>query len=158
MSTVAAREILVAGAGALARADGLSPTLQLVLDSIAEQLEIGSAAIFVMNQRVGRLEVVASSGLDDDTVAGLVAAIANPAHPVARTMSDSEPSFDRMPTAPGGPALRSHLPLIVTRDATDTVLGVLALAHDRPADTETRVLLQAGADLAAAAIACRGRD
>lgn len=157
MSTFAAREILVAGARALARADGLAPTLQPLVDSIAEHLEIGSVAVFAMNERLARLEVVASSGLDDVTAAALGAAVANPAHPVARAMSDPEPSFDVSPTAPGGPSLRSHLPLIVTRDGSDTPLGVLALAYDRPASPETRLLLRAGADLAAVAIALRAR-
>ncbi|HEY8819316.1 MAG TPA: GAF domain-containing protein [Candidatus Limnocylindrales bacterium] len=60
------------------------------------------------------------------------------------------------PTAPGGPALRSHLPLIVTRGGTDEVLGVLALAHDRPTDPEMRQVLEAAADLAAVAIARGG--
>ena len=36
MSTVAAREILVAGAHAIAHVDGLRPTLQALLDPIAD--------------------------------------------------------------------------------------------------------------------------
>ena len=51
-----------------------------------------------------------------------------------------------------GPKLRSHLPLIVTRGGTETVLGVLALAHEDPIDAEDRPLLEALADLAAVAI------
>jgi hypothetical protein len=62
------------------------------------------------------------------------------------------PTFDVQPTAPGGPALRSHLPLIVRRDGRDVMLGVLALAHDRPIDPNMRPLILAGADLAAIAI------
>ena len=57
-----------------------------------------------------------------------------PGHPVARTMHETMPTFDVLPTGPGGPALRSHLPLVVTRGGTDSVLGVLALAHDAPID------------------------
>ena len=53
--------------------------------------------------------------------------------------------------APGGPALRSHVPLVVTQDGTETVLGVLALAHDRWLDGE-RAGIQAAADLAAVAL------
>jgi GAF domain-containing protein len=65
---------------------------------------------------------------------------------------ETTPTFDVMPTVPGGPALRSHLPLVVTRGGTDTVLGVLALAHGEPIDSELRPVLQAVADLAAVAV------
>ena len=152
MSDGAAQEILVIGARALAHADGLGPSLQMMVASIAEQLDVESAAIFVVNERLHRLEIAASIGLGDAATAGLVAAVRNPGHPIARTAGAPVPSFDVLPTAPGGPALRSHLPLIVTRDGTDTVLGVLALAHDRPIGPEMRSILQAGADLAAVAI------
>ena len=155
MSDAAAREILVVGARALARADDLGPSLQILIGSIAEQLEVKSAAIFIVNTQLDRLEIAASIGLVDSAVAGLAAAVGNPGHPIARTVAAAEPSFDVLPTAPGGPALRSHLPLIVTRDDVDIVLGVLALAHDRPIDPGMRPLLLAGADLAAVAIECR---
>jgi hypothetical protein len=62
------------------------------------------------------------------------------------------PTFDVQPTVPGGPALRSHLPLIVGPEGADAVLGVIALAHHRPLDTQGRLLLEATADLAAVAI------
>ncbi len=91
-------------------------------------------------------------GLDDAAAAGLTAAIGRPGHPIARTMHETTPTFDVLPTVPGGPALRSHLPLVVTRGGTDSVLGVLALAHDAPIDSETRPVLQAVADLAAVAV------
>jgi hypothetical protein len=37
------------------------------------------------------------------------------------------------------------------------MVGVLALAHDRPVDPEMRPILQAGADLAAVAIERHGQ-
>ena len=67
-------------------------------------------------------------------------------------MQETTPTFDVLPTGAGGPALRSHLPLVVTRGGTDSVLGVLALAHDEPIDPEMRPILQAVADLAAVAV------
>jgi signal transduction protein with GAF and PtsI domain len=152
VSKAAAREILLAGARALAHADDLGPSLQILIGSIAEQLEIESAAIFVVDEQLDRLAIVASIGLGDSALAGLAAAVGNPGHPIARTVADPVPSFDVLPTAPGGPALRSHLPLVVTRGGTDLVLGVLALAHHRSIDVGSRPLLQAGADLAAVAI------
>jgi diguanylate cyclase (GGDEF)-like protein len=45
--------------------------------------------------------------------------------------------------------LRSHLPLVVTRDGVDLPLGVLAVAHDAALAEESRRLLAAAAQLAA---------
>ncbi len=152
MSAAPASEILVVGARALARGGGLQSTLQLLVDTVAEHLDgVGSIAVFVRDERTGRLEIAASHGLDDVGVVRLEDAVANPAHPVARTVTESVPSFDVLPTAPGGPRLRSHLPLVVTRDGADTVLGVLALAHDQEVVARSR-LLEAVADLAAVAV------
>jgi GAF domain-containing protein len=151
VSSEAAREILVQGARALARADPLRPSLDILLGVIAAQLDVESAVIVVVDGP-DRLRIVASVGLADPAVAGLSDALRNPAHPIARTVGDPVPSFDVLPTNPGGPALRSHLPLTVTRDGADTVLGVLALAHHRPLDSGSRQLLEATADLAAVAV------
>ena len=147
MSTDAAREILIAGAHAIAHVDGLRPTLQALRRPDRDVEDVASAAIVIAG-RDGALEIAASFGLDDAAAAGLTEAIARPTHPIARTMHETTPTFDVLPTAPGGPALRSHLPLVVTRGGTDSVLGVLALAHDEPIDPAMRPVLQAVADLA----------
>jgi hypothetical protein len=99
-----------------------------------------------------QLAIVAAVGLDEAAVAGLTQALRNPAHPIAKTFGDPVPTFDVLPTRPGGPALRTHLPLTVTRDGTATVVGVLALAHQRSIEGEVRPLLEAAADLAAVAV------
>ena len=151
MSSEAAQEILVRGARAIAHSDSLGPGLEALLAVVGEQLDVESAVIVVVDGPDG-LTIVASTGLPDPAVAGLVEALRNPQHPIARTVRDPVPSFDVLPTAPGGPALRSHLPVAVTRDGSDTVLGVLALAHHRPLDAGTRLMLEAVADLAAVAI------
>ena len=148
----AAQEILVAGARALAHTDGLGPTLQILIGSMADLAAAESAAILVVNREPDGLEIAASFGLSDAAAAGLATAVRKPGHPIARTVAAAVATFDVQPTAPGGPALRSHLPLVITRDGSDVVLGVLALAHDRPIDPELRSLLLAGADLAAVAI------
>jgi hypothetical protein len=93
--------------------------------------------------------ILVSVGLDDTALAGLSRAIRNPAHPIPRSAATRIATFDVMPTVPGGPALRSHLPLVITRNGSETVLGVLALAYDRPLDEPTRSILTAVADLAA---------
>ena len=151
MSSQAAREILVRGARAIARSDP-GQGLDDLLAVIAEQLDVESAVIVIVVDAPERLSIVASTGLAEPAIAGLAEALRNPAHPIARTVGDPGPSFDVLPTAPGGPALRSHLPLAVARGGSETVLGVLALAHHRPLDAESRELLQAAADLAAIAI------
>jgi hypothetical protein len=152
MSDAAAREILIEGARALAHIDGLDAGLQRLLEVLAEQFEVASAVVFTVDGHPDRLEIAASVGLDERTGAGLVAAVANPDHPIARTVASPVATFDVLPTAPGGPALRSHLPLIVRREQADVVVGVLALAHDRPIEPVVRPLVLAGADLAAIAI------
>jgi hypothetical protein len=156
VSEPAAREILLAGARALAHEDDLQVGLQVLVDAIAEPLGIASAAIVIEDRAGTGLEIVATYGLDDLAVSGLDGAIQSPTHPIARTFAEPTTTFDVQPVNPGGPALRSHLPLIVTRDGTDTVLGVLALAHDRPIDSATRPILEAAADLAAVAIERHG--
>ena len=145
-----ARDILVAGAHAVAHGDGLRRTLQRLLDTIAGH-GAASAAI-VMPDADGALGIVASFGLDAAAAAGLTGAMTNPGHPIATTMHETTPTFDVLPTVPGGPRLRSHLPLVVTRDGTDAVLGVLALAHEQPIDPSMRPVLQGIADLAAVAM------
>jgi hypothetical protein len=152
VSNAAAREILIAGARALAHADGLEPTLQMLLASLAEQLEVASAVITIVTEEPDHFAIVASIGLEDAAIGGLAAAVRDPGHPIARTVATRVSSFDVLPTRPGGPALRSHLPLIFRRGESDVVLGVLALAHDVPIDPAMRPLVQAGADLAAVAI------
>jgi hypothetical protein len=62
------------------------------------------------------------------------------------------PTYDVRPMNPGGPALRSHLPLVIGRQGVDRVVGVLALAYDRPIEPDTRPTVEAVADLAAVAI------
>jgi hypothetical protein len=151
MSDLAAREILAAGSRALAHV-GAAESLELLLGAIAEGLEVESAVILVPSEGHDRLVIVASFGLQDAAVAGLAAAVGNPGHPIARTFATPVASFDVLPTAPGGPALRTHMPLVVTRASSEIVLGVLALAHEQPIDPVMRPILLAGADLAAVAI------
>jgi GAF domain-containing protein len=145
-------DVLVRGARALARGRDLQAILDRLLTGIAAASGAGSAAIFIADGTTSELRIAASIGLGADAAAGLVAAVRNPAHAVARTFASAESGFDVLPGAPGGPALRTHLPLIVERDGTERVVGVVALAHERPIEPELRPVLGAVADLAAVAI------
>jgi hypothetical protein len=62
-------------------------------------------------------------------------------------MTASSPSFDVAPMNPGGPALRSHIPL--------GGLGVLALAHEVSLSPQDRSALLGIAASAEAALANR---
>lgn len=151
VSADAAREILVRGSRALVRSDDLATALELLLGVAAEQVGVESAVVVVVDAP-DRLEIVASTGLPDAARSALAEAIRNPEHPIARTIREPTRAFDVLPTAAGGPALRSHLPLIVVRGGADSVVGVLALAHHQPLSDEARLLVEATADLAAAAV------
>jgi hypothetical protein len=114
--------------------------LQDVVRSAIAIPDIESAAIFVRRPGSSTLELAAAEGIDGPPLDGLVAAVQNPVHPIARAMDDAVPTFDVRPMNPGGPALRSHLPL--------GGFGVLAVAHDSSLEQAARDAL---AELAATA-------
>ena len=100
-----------------------------------------------LDTRVPVLEALVSPAGDGPPLERLVDAVRNPAHPIRRTVVDQIAGFDVQPTAPGGPALRSHLPL--GRDhEPGTATGVLAVAHERMLDSNARRLLEGLADAA----------
>ena len=103
---------------------------------------IESAAIFVRLHGSADLELGAAAGIEGPPLDGLVAAVRNPDHPIARAMTDPAPSFDVEPMNPGGPALRAHLPL--------HGLGVLAVAYETPLPPAARSTLEGLAGAAAA--------
>jgi hypothetical protein len=120
-----------------------------------EALTIGdtvSAVIFVAAPGSTDLELAAAAGVEGPPLDGLVAAVRNPAHPVTRALSDAGPSFDVRPMAPGGPALRSHLPLSRDGGAGTNASGVLAIAHESPMSEADRQALEDLSRRAAAAI------
>jgi len=93
---------------------------------------VESAAIFVVRPASAdpELELAAAAGIEGPPLDGLVAAVRNTMHPIARALRDDGPTFDDRPMNPGGPALRSHVPL--------GSRGVLALAHEPPLDAAAR--------------------
>lgn len=89
--------------------------------------DIESAAIFVVAPGTDTLQFVAAAGIEGPALDALVAAVRDPAHPVAMALGDDGPTFDVYPMNPGGPRLRSHLPF---RNDNGDPAGVLAVAHD----------------------------
>jgi hypothetical protein len=125
------------------------------LDAVARRAlaETGaaSAVIFLVDE-AGDLALAASAGITGAPLDGLVAAVRLPNHPVTMTVVDAKAAFDVTPMAPGGPALRSHLPLMDPRKVAQ-VIGVLALAHQEPLTMEQRRAALDLADEAAVAAA-----
>ncbi len=113
--------------------------------------DIRSAAIFVVEPGSTSLQLVAVAGIEGPALDGLVAAVRDPAHPIVRALSDDGPTFDVPPMNPGGPRLRSHLPLRPNADG-DRALGVLALAHGSELGPTERHQLVDLADRAATAL------
>jgi hypothetical protein len=124
--------------------------IQSVVEEAITVGDIDSAAIFVVGHSSGVLHLAAAAGISGQPLDGLIAAVQRPDHPVAQAVRDPGPTFDARPLNPGGPALRSHLPLRRTGAAIDETFGVLALAHDSPTSAAVRGRLT---DLAARATA-----
>jgi hypothetical protein len=129
---------------------GDGDSLAAVVRSAVVDLGVGSAAVFLVAPGSRDLVLGAAEGVEGPPLERLALAVRDPAHPIARTLADAAPSFDVAPTAPGGPALRSHLPLLVEVDGRMVAVGVLAVAHD---DRMSQGSRQALLDLAARAAA-----
>jgi len=125
-------------------------SLAAVARSAVKDLGVGSAAVFVVAPGSTDLVLGAAEGIEGPPLERLAQAVRDPAHPIARTLDEATPSFDVTPTAPGGPALRSHVPLLVDADGGMLAVGVLAVAHDDRMSPASR---QALVDLAARAAA-----
>ena len=142
-------DLLQAAARALARGTDLQPTLDAILGALTAHLEVASAAVFEADD-AGSLRLAAWIGFADPD--GLAAAVQRPGHPIAVAFRETASAFDVRPVAPGGPALRGHVPLVVGRGGTDAAVGVLAIAYDDPIGPVDRLVVEAAADLLAVAI------
>jgi len=125
-----------------------NPDLDALARSALAVPGIDSVAIFSRRPEGDGLDLVASAGIEGPPLDNLVAAVQNPVHPVARALDDPGPTFDVRPMNPGGPALRSHLPL--------GGLGVLAVAHDPSLTGDARRELETLATSAAALLRADG--
>jgi hypothetical protein len=132
-----------------------------VLDDIAQAAiggdGIASAAIFLIGpgasdpQPGPELRLAGAAGIAGPPLDGLVAAVRDPRHPIRRSLEDAGPTWNVTPRNPGGPALRSHLPLRPPGAPSGPAVGVLALAHDAPVASGARSRLEQLAGQAAAA-------
>lgn len=120
-----------------------------VVDAAVAIPGIVSAAVFIRAAGSALLSLGAAAGIQGDALRRLSEAAQNASHPIARSFATASASFDETPTAPGGPRLRSHLPLLIDRDGRIDCAGVLAVAHDAPLDDEARAALRGLAERAA---------
>jgi diguanylate cyclase (GGDEF)-like protein len=145
-----ALEVLTRSAVALARDGSLELALEELLSAVTEAVGAASGAIFAQDPDRPAIELIAAVGFDDASLAAFEKTVADtPDHAIRQTIADRTSTFDATPRARGAKGLRSHLPLVVTRDDVDLPLGVLAVAHDESLDEEARRLLKAAAQLAA---------
>jgi diguanylate cyclase (GGDEF)-like protein len=143
-------EVLSRGAAALARGGRIEVALEQLLAALTEAIGARSAVLFGQDPDRPAVEPIAAVGLDDASLAVFAATVAdNPDHAIRRTITERSATFDVAPRAPGATGLRSHLPLVVTRDDVELPLGVLAVAHEASLDDDARRLLTAAAQLAA---------
>jgi hypothetical protein len=132
-------------------AAGESEGLRSIVSDAVALPGIASAAIFVLGPASGELVLGAADGVTGTPLEALRAAVREPGHPISRARTEGA-AFDVPPMAPGGPALRSHVP-IPPDAAPGEAFGVLAVAHEAPTDAPTRAVL-----VALAASAGRHRD
>ena len=126
--------------------------LRPIAEAAVRLPDVASAAIFVTREGSTVLELGAAAGVEETTLQRLTEAVRNSAHPIARTAALGEAEFDVTPMAPGGPALRSHLPLVIELGGARVVVGVLAVAHEHNLDAAVRQSLAELAEQAAALI------
>lgn len=131
--------------------------LNALVDSAIQIADIESAVIFELPPGATELELLTAAGIEGQPLTRLTEAVRNPSHPIAQTAADGTASFDMAPIAPGGPALRSHIPLILENEGSPVVLGVLAVAHQASLDETSRHELDELADHAAVILSRAGQ-
>lgn len=133
-------------------ADAAETDLQDIVRSAVASEAIESAALFIATPGSPTLELAAAAGIEGAALDGLIGAVLDPAHPINRSMADDGPTFDVRPSAPGGPALRSHLPLVGVRNGHSAAMGVLAVSHEGALNAKERQILMGLAEAAAVSI------
>ena len=114
---------------------------------------VESAVVFVVRPGSPGLDLAAAAGVEGPALDRLIAAVQDPGHPINRTAVDGRVTFDVQPIAPGGPPLRSHLPLVAKDQRQHTIVGVIAIAHQHELAATARRELEALAEAAAATVA-----
>jgi hypothetical protein len=127
--------------------------LDELLRSGIDPLGIASAAIFTAASDGTSLELAAAAGISGTQLDALVAAVADPRHPIRRTLAERTSSYNVAPMNAGGPALRSHVLIDAHHGGSSAPIGVVAVAHEEPLGSMAQETLHELADRAAAAIA-----
>ena len=135
-----------------------SGTLEEMLDGVLAAADVGfrptMGAIFVSDPDRPGLQVVATSGMDDDAVARLDVDVADPAHPFTTAAVARVTTFDRESSMPDGSTfVGAYLPLVVSTAGVETTLGSIGFGWPAPrvlddAECETLTALAALAAIA----------
>jgi hypothetical protein len=126
--------------------------LDELLRSGIEPLGIASAAIFSAVPDGTSLELAAAAGISGPPLDALVTAVADPRHPIRRTLAERTSSYNVTPMNPGGPALRSHVLIDAHHGGSLAPIGVLAVAHAEPLGSMAQETIHELADRAASTI------
>lgn len=149
------RSALPAAIAAVAHADDLDASLAAILGVAADEVAPTVAAIFVQVPDRSDLVLAASSGMDEPSIAGLTAGVAEPDNPFAAAARERVGTFDRESlSSTGEPFVGAYLPLGISTGGVEEVIGSIGFAWPAPralSDAE-RELLEALAGLAAVAV------
>lgn len=137
--------VLAAGSAAIARGGDLDAALGEIVGGAVAATGASSAAISLQDPDRPAPELTFTIGLDADGQASLVAAAAEPAHPLTAAATDR--------TEVAGDTIHAF-PLIVGRGGIEQGLGAIAFSWDAPGvPTDGDIaLLRAAADLVALAV------
>lgn len=147
--------VLAAAVRGLARGASLDTALAALLHDAAVDAGADIAALFVRTADGDALQLAAAHGLSPDARTGLEAEVAgDPGHAIATAADDARPVVGRLEARPGGTTTWADLPLVVSHDGIDAVIGILSVGWtgERAIDDGMRAALDAAADLAALAL------
>jgi hypothetical protein len=109
---------------ALATGGELETVLERVLAAGVAALRPAMGAIFISDPDRPGLQLVASHGMDDGSIARLAGEVTDPAHPFSAAATSRLATFDREAAMPDGSAfVGAYLPLIVSSRGVDIRSG-----------------------------------
>jgi diguanylate cyclase (GGDEF)-like protein len=153
-----AGQLFAAAAAAVARGDDLDESLAELLGLAAESVAATRGAVYIADHDRDVLELSVTLGVGEETAetAGLIESASTSDDSIAKAARSRVP----VPVADAatlhvleGSAVGLVLPLVVRRDGSDVVMGVMALGLDaKLPDDETLAAAEPLADLAAVAV------
>jgi diguanylate cyclase (GGDEF)-like protein len=151
-------ELFAAAAAAVARADDLDETLAELLGLAAESVAAAHGAVYIADHDRDLLELSVTLGVAEEAaeVAGVIDSASTSDDAIAKAARSRLPvpmaDVAALPVVDGSKS-GLVLPLVVRRDGSDVVMGVMALGFDmKLPDDEALAAAEPLADLAAVAV------